>query len=231
MNKKYGKILLIMIIIVQLAVPVTLFVTKQVIKNNLQEYGKDIKVPVSSIYYDGTYVYVISEELSMLDCAHEYKYVTFNEGADGYHHGTRTEEKPSDGAYLKYRTYGDWSWYSIPYKNSGLFDEDHELYGEFCDIFDTEAEKENILNGRIEGPNTQAYMILRIYKGEYEIKEVNVGGMALKEFFNKTESGEIDASRFEYHYEYEDYDYYDEWDEEDYNYDEEITEPVANETT
>ena len=233
MNKKYGKLLLIIIIVVQLAVPVTLLATKLATMKAVNEHGTDIKVSVQSIYFDSNCIYIQSDELGAVDYAHTYKYVTFKAEDNGYCYVERTNEKTSDGAYLKAGSYGNWSWYCIPYRNSGITEETLgvENVG-YYNIYNAEIEKENILNGHIGGLPTEAYMIMRIYNGEFEIKEVYVGGVTLIEFLNKTMNGEIDPDRFEYCYEgYEYYEYYDERDEEVYDdKTEEITESVSSET-
>ncbi len=231
MNKKYGKVLLIIIIVCQLAVPTTFLTAKIVRMKSVSKYGKDVKVSVESIHFDENIIYIESEELGVLDVNHGYKYAVFEECADGYFYGSRTDEKPSNGVYLNIGNYGGWSWSYIPYRNSGINEDYLELENVgYLNIYNSYIEEENILNGSIEGPSTEAYMIIRIYKGEFEIKEVYVGGVTLKEFVDKTKTGEIDPNRFEYLY--DDYYYYDEWDEEVTDYTEEdVTEPVANEAT
>ena len=74
MNKKYGKLLLIIIIAVQLAVPVTLLATKLATMKAVNEHGTDIKVSVQSIYFDSNCIYIQSDELGAVDYAHTYKY-------------------------------------------------------------------------------------------------------------------------------------------------------------
>lgn len=229
MNKKYGKILLIIIIVFQLAVPTTFLTVKMVRKKAVNEYGKDIKVSVEAISFDENTIYIESEELGELDVDYGFKYTVFREGEDGYFSVSPTDEKPKDGVYLNTGSYSGWSWYCIPYRNSGINEEYLELENVgYLNIYNSYIEEENILNGSIEGPLTEAYMIIRIYKNEFEIKEVYVGGVTLKEFVDKTKTGEIDPNRFEYLY--DDYYYYDEWDEEVTDYTEEdVTESVADE--
>lgn len=229
MNKKYGKILLIMIIIFQLAVPITLIVAKQIKRNNIEKYGKDIKISVESVHMDDNTIYIESSQLGELD--YSYKYATFTQGDDGYCYNRCTDEKPEDKVYLNIGNYDGWSWSFIPYRNSGV---DLKTLGlenvGYYNIYNYYIESENILNGYIKGPSTEAYMIMRIYDGEFEIKEVYVGGVALKEFLEKTQSREINPDRFEYCYDYEDYEDYDDWDEEYYDYKtEDVTEPVTSE--
>lgn len=227
MNKKYGKVLLIVIIVFQLAFPITFFTTKMVRKKAVNDYGKDIKVSVQSMYFEDNCVYVSSAALGEIDsCIH--KYLTFEERADGFFYTTPTDEKTGDGVYVNAGAYGGWSWHSIPYRNSGIIED--EVY--FYTIYDLEMEKENIAKGYVSGPTTEAYMIIRVYKGEFEIKDVYVGGVTLKEYVEKFETGEIDPERFEYMYEdyNDDYYYYDDYDEDVTDYTEEVTEPVVGES-
>lgn len=205
MNNKFSKIVLILILVFQLTIPVAFLAEKTADKRNIIEKGTDIKVALERISFEKDYVYLYSEALSEYSIYHQYTYVTFTEGEDGYWSVTHTDDKPSDGVYLNIKSLDCVSLSYIPYIDSGVtkksFDEDMEYH----DIYDCYTELDNIKSGEISGPPTEAYMILRVYNGNYEVVGVNVGGMPIKEFVEKTESGELDYRRFVYNWEYDEY--------------------------
>ena len=76
-----------------------------------------------------------------------------------------------------------------------------------------------------EGPETKAYMVLKVYNGIFEIKEVYINSIPLDEYYYKAQNDEIDIARYDYYIGNEHYDdYYEYYDEE---LDEYVTEPYV----
>ena len=152
---------------------------------------------------------------------YERDYITFLENENGYATLVSTEEKPADLIYIP----GDSFPRYLEFKKKEM-PEGYEYYDlEYYYLYDSENEDEYLKKHSEPYRKTEAYMILKVYDGMYEIKDVFIDGVPLEECYEKAESGEYSLERYNYFYDI-DYDvdvteYYDE------SIGEYVTEPVA----
>lgn len=220
MNKRFSKIILGIIIVAQLAVPVTMLSVYSVKKKEFDENYKEIKLVVDSVACEEECFEVCSDALERL---YDAEYIAFEEGENGYYNCVEVSDKPQNEIYI---TKNSNNGSSLGYFEFGKHNmpEGYDYYDTgYYFLYDAKTELENITNGNCQGPQTEAYMIVRVYKGELEIKEVYIDGIPVCEFYEKAQRGEADVERYDYFYkDYHDeiYEYYDE------ELDEYLTEPV-----
>ena len=65
-------------------------------------------------------------------------------------------------------------------------------------IYDTDNEKSNISNGLVEGPETEAYAIVSVYKGQIKVVSVFIENYTLEEYLKACENNLIDLKRYQY---------------------------------
>ncbi|MGN1315927.1 MAG: hypothetical protein ACI4VW_02600 [Acutalibacteraceae bacterium] len=230
MNKTRGKIFLSIIIAVQLLVPLIMVILTQYQENQLEQKGEEIKLVVDYVefFYDDfenpkPTIRVGSNEFdSSMNYYDDPGYVFFEKGEDGYAFCVATANKPETDIYLRQN---DYYWDQLVYDYEyEVADADYIPW----DLYSKENEKSNIVNGRCEGPQTEAYAILKVYKNRCKVVDVYIDGLKVEEVLEKYENGEIDLSRYDYNF----FDDYDEYDSEDYYddteeyYDEDVTQPV-----
>ena len=193
MSKKYGKIILAVIIMFQIMIPVTMVAVKNEKVKALKENGIEIKVKLDSIYSEKkNTVYLCSDTLSGID--YHIGYVTFENDENGYAKALYSETKPENGLYVKKYDITD-NWGCVEY-----YVETEDVNEYYEDYYNAAQEEENIKYGYCEPPVTEAYMTMRIYKGEYSITGVYVNGVAFDEYLKMCENGEFDLGRFDWQY-------------------------------
>lgn len=199
MNKKYGKIILALIMAFQLAVPLTMFVVKSFRVKALDENGTEIKIALDTIYTDEkNKIYLCSDVLGEVD--YYDGYVTFETDENGFSNTVYSETKPENGLYIKSFGNGYYNWGSIEYENKKI----SEITDSYVTYYDAEIERSNIYYGYCDGDYTEAYMTIVIYKGEYRVTGVFVNGVSFEKYIEMCENNEFDLSRFEWQYNYED---------------------------
>lgn len=206
MNKKYMKALLAIIIVVQLAVPVTMLLVYQSRMKEFEEKGIEYKIKVDAIICEEDSFLVISHDIA--DYSYS-DYWVFTEGQNGFYVIEDAAEKPEDNVYLTYNSNGGDGLQYIEYKKHDMPDGYDYYKIEDYTFYDEAQELENIQQGNCLGPQTQAYMVLKVYKGHFEIKEVYINGITFNEYYEKAQSGEIDIERYQYHWGdiFDEYDY------------------------
>ncbi len=220
-NKKMA-IFLVVIIIIQLAVPVTMLINYQ---NKMKEFNANYKE--INVYIDGVYCYEDSFGISCNSLNYpDYSknYAVFKEVEPGFYRWERTDEKPDDKMYVNLNEDGNELSY-FDYRKNDMPDgyDFYDMY--YVNLYDKVQEADNIYKNHCEGPETKAYMVLKVYNGIFEIKEVYINSIPLDEYYYKVQNDEIDIARYDYyigneHY----YDYYEYYDEELGEY---VTEPYV----
>lgn len=220
-NKKMA-IFLVVIIIVQLAVPITMLINYQ---KKMEEFNANYKE--INVYIDGVYCYedsfgIYSNGLNSYDFSKNY--VVFNEVEPGFYRWEKTDEKPENNIYVDLNEkVSDFSY--LDYRKNDMPDgyDFYDMY--YVNLYDKVQEADNIDKNHCEGPETKAYMVLKVYNGIFEIKEVYINSIPLDEYYYKAQNDEIDIARYDYYIGNEHYDdYYEYYDEE---LDEYVTEPYV----
>ena len=65
------------------------------------------------------------------------------------------------------------------------------------DLYSKEYEKTNIMEGYCDGPQTEAYAILKVYKNRCKVVGVYIDGLKLEEVLEKYKNGEMDLNRYQ----------------------------------
>ena len=220
MKNKKMTIFLVLTIIIQLCVPVAMLVNYE---KKMKEFNANYKE--ICVYIDGVYCYensfcIYSNGLNEYD--YTSNYVVFNEVEPGFYRWEKTDEKPEGKIYVdlneKTRDFG-----YLDYRKNNMPD-GYSFYDIwYVNLYDRVQEAENIEKNYCEGPATKAYMVIKVYNGIFEIKEVYINSIPIEEYYYMAQNREIDIARYDYyigneHY----YDYYEYYDEEIGEY---VTEP------
>ncbi len=205
MNKKYGKIILALIMAFQLAVPFTMFIVKSSRVKALDENGIEIKIKLDTIYTDEkNKLYLCSDVLR--EANYYNGYTIFETDENGFSKIVYSDTKPENGFYIKNLGSGYYDWGSLKYENKEISD----ITDSYVTYYDAKQEESNIRYGYCQGSVTEAYMTILIYKGEYRVTGVFVNGVSFEKYIEMCKNNEFDLSRFEWQYDYEE-DYIEDW--------------------
>ncbi len=228
MFKNKGKIILIMVLVLQLAAPLGLLVYEATVQNEINNTDANVILKVDSLGMNTDFV-TISPEFSYYNMTYidgdgvdfdddyealsnsEYKYIVFEDGKDGFSTYHISNKKPEHNRYIKNENV--YSIYSIDMPVTKDYQNLNERY---YHLYDKDNEASNIAHGVCEGPLTEAYVELTIHKNNVVAKNVYINGMALEDYLDACNSEEIHIERFKYNYFDDDFslmDYYNSLDE------------------
>ena len=191
MFKRNAKNILIFVIIIQLIIPIAMLLYQANISHNLKNENNYFKIPLRSIYY---YVDSCSLE-TLIDESVDYSknYFVF-EKSENTTKFTNSDSKPKHNNYLYTDSLFDF--YNLYYTPE--FDFNIDLIETTNTIYDKDNEKNNITNGLVEGPETEAYAIVSVYKGQVKVISVFIENYTLEEYLKACENEEIDLTRYQY---------------------------------
>lgn len=204
MFKKNSKIILIIILIVQLALPFTMFFHHKYLNSDILEKGTQATLKVDMIWFSEDELWV---ELNV-DSIHPLTYSEDNylvfENRDGckFTPYYTQEKKPATDSYLVFDKVYDLNSISVRKDGNG--------YG-WWSIYDRECEFENIQHGVCKGPEFDVYAVITVYKGNFKLVDVYINGLTLEEYVKECENGNIDLDRFEYNAFDTDFDFGEYW--------------------
>ena len=69
----------------------------------------------------------------------------------------------------------------------------------YLKLYDKYNELNNVARGVYNGPLTEAYALIGIYKNQFKIIEIYIGGYTLEEYLKFYESNEIDFLRYNHY--------------------------------
>ena len=125
------------------------------------------------------------------------KVVVFEKGEDGYSFCVVKEKNPETDIYLRQNNYD---------LRQLTYDIDIEDVDSLPrDLYSKEYEKTNIMEGYCDGPQTEAYAILKVYKNRRKVVGVYIDGLKLEEVLEKYKNGEMDLNRYQWHSEFDDW--------------------------
>ncbi len=227
MNKNKGMIILSIILAVQFIIPLSVWAYETYKNNELEEKGQEVKLLVDWVHYDEHHIEFGSGVLESVVYSNDNKFVVFETKENGFEIPVETDSPETD-LYISVN-----SLYSL-YRENWCFVYESETTKaqyeyDFYQLYNKENESENIKNGAFEGPETQAYVVFKVYKNRLKVVSVYIDGAPVDKVIEEYNSNQYDVER----YEYNDYEYYS-YDEEteaytdvtdsDGNY---VTEPVA----
>ncbi len=207
MFKRIGKPLLIVLIVIQLTVPMIMLFYQQMINKGMEDSFVRVKLYVDSVWMNDGDIYAqINVDNIHPMTRGEDRYLVF-EGVDGngcsnYHTSLM---KPDHDAYITFKKV---------YEFNNVYIENNKTYktcssDSWWTLYDRYNEAANIRNDFCEGPYTNAYAVIKVYKGHFEIEDVYLNGYSLDEYLTLCDSGEIDLSRYDVNYFDEFYEIYD----------------------
>ena len=196
MFKRYNKIILIIILIIQLSVPFSFLIYQGNINKHLNEDSEYIKINIDSIWHDSISNKInIELDLNSIynsDEFYENNYIIFEPSENNEYSSINFSDfiKATNEHYLHKEAFYKLENINYNYENEYLSGvRNFELY-------DKTIELKNVVNGYCTGELTEAYAIIKIYKNHLKIEEIYIGGYTLDEFVNLYGQSKIDISRF-----------------------------------
>ena len=212
MFKSKGKIILIIILIIQLLIPFGMLIYQGALNKKVNETPENVRLKINSIsiYEENVCISVDVNSIHPLTVGED-KYLVFDELTDEYSDYYTSKEKPNHERYITFSNIYDLGDIATPLPKD---------YAHFSDsywsIYDRENEASNIAHKRCEGPETEAYVDIAVHNGNFVLKNASIGGLSLEDYLKAINNGEINLNRYEFNYFDEDFnlgDYYDNLDE------------------
>lgn len=199
MRKKLGGILLIGLCIIQLLGVGVMLLYQRVTVDNLKEKGVLVTLKIDMVWYneDGLYAELNVDSIHPLAFPGDNYLVFENVKNQKYSNYYISETKPEHDAYITYK--------EVYELNNVLIEKSPEIGEEYgwLTIYDRENESDNIYNGYCEGPETDAYALIRVYKGEFRLENIYIAGYPIEEYAKLCIEEEIDLSRYDFNYYYD----------------------------
>lgn len=227
MNKNKGMIFISIILAVQFIIPLSVWAYETYKNNELEEKGQEIKLLVDWVHYNEHKVEFGSNVLESVVYSNDNKFVVFETKENGFEIPVVTDSPETDLYISVNRLYSLYreNWCFVYESEATKAQDEYDFYR----LYDKEIESENIRYGLCEGPETQAYVVFKVYKNRLKVVNVYIDGTPVDTVIEEYNSNQYDVERYEYN-DYEYYSYYDETEtytdvtDSDGNY---VTEPVA----
>ena len=193
MLKEKGKIILIIVLVIQLITPFTFLIYQNNFNKHLEEPDEYIKLNIDSIcfeYENRFTIYFDESYLTEYD-NYFYEYVYFETSKNNEYSEIKfSENKPETNEYLEFYKFDNLMCYEV--------DDPYNIYEKhgYLKLYDKYNELENIARGFYDEPLTEAYALIGIYKNEYKIIEIYIGDYTLEEYVKLYEANEIDLLRY-----------------------------------
>lgn len=193
MFKRNTKNILIFVIIIQLIIPLAMLLYQANISRNLKNEENYFKIPLRNIsyYYDSCSLEMLIDDY--IDYDKNYFVFEKTENTTKF---TNSDSKPKHNNYLYLDINSMCDFYNYNYTPE--FDFNIDLIENTNTIYDLDNEKNNISNGLVEGPETEAYAIVSVYKGQIKVVSVFIENYTLEEYLKACENNLIDLKRYQY---------------------------------
>lgn len=215
MNKNKGMIILSIILAVQFIIPLSVWGFETYKQHELDEKGQEVKLLVDWVSYDENRVEIGNYLLESITYGNEDKFVVFETKEDGFEIPAVTEAPESD-IYVSVNRLKSWyneNW-CFYYKSEVTKAQDKFDYYR---LYDKENESDNIRNGKCDGPETEAYVVFKVYKNRFKAVNVYIDGKPVDTVIEEYNNNQFDVERYEY-------DMFDSFED---HYDEEIEEDIT----
>lgn len=197
MLKEKGKIILIVILVIQLITPFTFLIYQKSVNKHLEEPDEYIKLNIDSIsvgYENELFIEFDISEIHKTDNYYKYNYIIFEPSINSEYSKIKLSNKlPQSNSYI----------YNEYYYNLFNFeaDEPYNIYEKHghLNLYNKYNELNNIAYGIYEGPITEAYALVGIYNNKYKIVEIYIDGYTINEYVTLYENGEINLLRYNYY--------------------------------
>lgn len=197
MLKEKGKIILIIILVVQLITPFTFLIYQKSVNKHLENPNEYIKLNIDSIsvgYENELFIEFDISEIHKIDNYYKYNYIIFEPSINNEYSKIKLSNKlPQSNSYI----------YNEHYYNLFNFeaDEPYNIYEKHghLNLYNKYNELNNIAYRIYEGPITEAYALVGIYNNKYKIIEIYIDGYTINEYVTLYENGEINLLRYNYY--------------------------------
>lgn len=197
MLKEKGKIILIIILVIQLITPFTFLIYQKSVNKHLEEPDECIKLNIDSIsvgYENELFIEFDISEIHKTDNYYKYNYIIFEPSINNEYSKIKLSNKlPQSNSYI----------YNEHYYNLFNFeaDEPYDIYEKHghLNLYNKYNELNNVAHGNYEGPLTEAYALVGIYNNKYKIVEIYIDGCTINEYVTLYENGEINLLRYNYY--------------------------------
>lgn len=197
MLKEKGKIILIIILVIQLITPFTFLIYQKSVNKHFEEPDEYIKLNIDSIsvgYENELFIEFDISEIHKIDNYYKYDYIIFEPSINNEYSKIKLSNKlPQSNSYI----------YNEHYYNLFNFeaDEPYNIYEKHghLNLYNKYNELNNIAYGIYEGPITEAYALVGIYNNKYKIIEIYIDGYTINEYVTLYENGEINLLRYNYY--------------------------------
>ncbi len=212
MFKSKGKIILIIILVIQLVIPFGMLIYQGTLNKKVNETPENVRLKINSIsiYEENVCISVDVNSIHPLTVGED-NYLVFDKLVSEYSNYYTSKKKPNHERYITFRNIYDLGDIATPLPKD---------YAHFSDsywsIYDRESEASNIAHKRCEGPETEAYVDIAVHNGNFVLKNATIGGLCLEDYLKAIDNNEIDLRRYEFNYFDKDFnlgDYYDNLDE------------------
>ena len=197
MLKEKGKIILIIILVVQLITPFTFLIYQRSVNRHLENPNEYIKLNIDSIsvgYENELFIEFDISEIHKIDNYYKYNYIIFEPSINNEYSKIKLSNKlPQSNSYIYNEHYYNLFYYESeePY---GFYEKHGHL-----NLYNKYNELNNIAYGIYEGPITEAYALVGIYNNKYKIVEIYIDGYTINEYVTLYENGEINLLRYNYY--------------------------------
>lgn len=191
MFKQNVKAILIFVIILQLIMPFSMLFYQANINYHLNKEENYFKLPLRHVSYFSDSCYLEFLVNNSIDYSKTYLVYEKNDGETSF---TYSDSKPIHNNYLYVDSMFDL--FSISYTPDYPFD--YNLIEDSNTIYDRDNEATNISNQICDGPETDAYVIVSVYKGNIKVVSAFIADYTIEEYLNAYENNEIDLMRFQY---------------------------------
>lgn len=197
MLKEKGKIILIIILVVQLITPFTFLIYQKSVNRHLENPNEYIKLNIDSIsvsYENELFIEFDISEIHKIDNYYKYDYIIFEPSTNNEYSKIKLSNKlPQSNSYIYNEHYYNLFYYEAeePY---GFYEKHRHL-----NLYNKYNELNNIAYGIYEGPITEAYALVGIYNNKYKIVEIYIDGYTINEYVTLYENGEINLLRYNYY--------------------------------
>ncbi len=208
MLKEKGKIILIIILVIQFITPFTFLIYQRSVNKHLENPNEYIKLNIDSIsvgYENKLFIEFDISEIHKTDNYYKYNYIIFEPPINNEYSKIKLSNKsPENNNYI----YND-HYYNLFYYES------EEPYGfyekhKYLNLYNKYNELDNVAYGHYEGPLTEAYALVGIYNNQFKIIEIYIDGYTINEYVILYENSDINLLRYNY------YDWDTEFTKEDY---------------
>lgn len=183
MLKKYGLVLLVAVIIIQLCVPAGMIISSFAVSSQAEKYGTEYKIPLGYISLDeknNGFLYY-----DVYSCGYGFEpYLSVSEGKDGLAVLTPVEDEPEGSSYIKKKRNSGYS-YIFPTDriHVGRLKHTDELWLRYLpDLIDDLGEDDKwVYDGDIVY-YSEAYLLAYVYNGKLSVKDVYIDGLPAKQF-------------------------------------------------